>query len=59
MVEIVALFYFMDKKYIADPFARVMLFDGRKLLEQKQTTITTSAGGCVEELGFLLVAIGD
>jgi len=26
-----------------DPFARVMLFEGRRLLEQKQTTITTSA----------------
>ncbi|MFH4978843.1 hypothetical protein AB6A40_005552 [Gnathostoma spinigerum] len=28
--------------YNNQPFARVMLFDGRRLLEQKQTTITTS-----------------
>lgn len=29
---------------IADPFARVLLFEGRRLIEQKQTTITTNVG---------------
>ncbi|VDK64264.1 unnamed protein product [Anisakis simplex] len=35
--------------YNHHPFARVMLFEGRRLLEQKQTTITpaTACNGCV------------
>ncbi|VDL67268.1 unnamed protein product [Nippostrongylus brasiliensis] len=30
--------------YNNSPFARIMLFDGRRLLEQKQTTVNPSVG---------------